>query len=241
MQLAVDALHILAHRQGGHAVLVVRDTTQLGSLAREERLPPGGATALSMSRGPVNQLGRVLIRAHEQDLVLAVQVDDGILDTRAGGRQEQIQDTVDVLFEGHAGLVLVVDVQQDNTLGTAFGDILVLALLRVGQVVVLIEQRTGIDAIGFLVATLDDPNTASRDVPEAQMETAELGADDEEHTIERLGVLVLGQKVRVESEAQRDLGGGEEVGLEDGGVEDAESRHDHLVVLVGGGGGNQLL
>ena len=217
------------------------NTTQLGGLAREERLPPGCATVLSVSRSPVNQLGRVLVRTHEQDFVLAVQVYDGILDTRAGGRQEQIQDTVDVLFEGHAGLVLVVDVQQDNTLGTAFGDILVLALLRVGQVVVLIEQRTGIDAVGFLVATLDDTNTASRDVAEAQVETAELGADDEEHAIERLGVLVLGQKVRVESEAQRDLGGSEEVGLEDGGVKDAEGRHDHLVVLVGSGGGNQLL
>lgn len=73
------------------------------------------------------------------------------------------------------------------------------------------------------------------------METTELGANDEEHAIERLGVFVLRQEVRVETEAQRNFSGSEEVGLENGCIEDAEGSHDHLIVLVGGVGCDELL
>ena len=45
VQLAVDTEDILAHRERGHAVRVVRNTTQLGALASEEGLPPGSTTA----------------------------------------------------------------------------------------------------------------------------------------------------------------------------------------------------
>ena len=131
--------------------------------------------------------------------------------------------------------------KQNDTLGTAFGDILVLALLGVGQVVVLVKQRASVDAVCFAVPTLDDTNTTASNISEAQVETAELGADDQEHAVQGLGVLVLGQEVRLQAEAEGHLGGGEEVGLEDGGVEDAERVHDHLVVLVDGGVADQLL
>lgn len=39
----------------------------------------------------------------------------------------------------------MVGIEQDDPLGAAFGDVLVLALLRVCQIVVLVEERPGID------------------------------------------------------------------------------------------------
>ncbi len=94
----------------------------------------------SVLGGPVDELSSVLIRTHEENLVLAVQINDRVLDAGADRGQEQIEDTVDVLLEGDPRLVLVVSIQENDTLGTAFGDVLVLALLGVGQIVVLIEQ-----------------------------------------------------------------------------------------------------
>jgi len=105
-------------------------------------------------------------------------------------------------------------------------------VLGAGKTVVLVEEVASVDAVGLLAARLDDSDTTTRDVLESEVETARLRADDEEHAVEGLGVLNLGEEVGVETEAQGDLGGGEVVGLEDGVVEDTESSKNHLVVLV---------
>lgn len=241
IQLTVDTEDILANRQSGHAVGIVRDASQLGALAGEEGLPPWGATLPCVFRGPVDQVGSVLVRAHEENLILSVEIHNWILDTRADGGQEKIEDTVDVLLKGNTSLVLVVYIQENDTLGSTLRNVLVLALLGVGKVVVLIEHGASVDAVGLLVTALHDTDTSAGDVSEAEMESAELGADHKEHAIETLGVLMLRQEVGVESEAQGHLGRGEEVGLEDGGVENTEGGHDHFIVLVDCGARDELL
>lgn len=241
LELTVDSLDVLTHGQGSHTVFVVRDTTKLGGLSSEERLPPGSATDARVLGSPVDEVGSVLVRAHEQDLLLAVEVHDRILDPGSLGRQEEIQNGVDVLLKGLSGLVLLRRVEENDTLGTALRNILVLALLGAGKTVVLIEQVACVDAVGLLAARLDDTDTATGDVLEAEVETARLGADNEEHAVQRALVFSLREERGVETEAQGDLGGGEVVGLEDGVVEDAESSHDHLLVLVGDSLGDSVL
>ncbi len=73
------------------------------------------------------------------------------------------------------------------------------------------------------------------------METTELGTDNQEHTVQGLGVFVLWQEVRLQAEAESHLGRGEEVGLEDGGVEHTEGGHNHLIMLIDSGATDQLL
>ena len=127
---------------------------------------------------------------------------------------------------------MLLRVQENDTLGSTFGDILVLTLLRVGKTVVLIEEVTGVDAVGFLASGLDDTDTTTGDITETQMETTRLGTDDQKHAIQGSRVLSLGEEGGVETETQSNLGGGEVVGLEDGIVENAESSEDHFLVLV---------
>jgi hypothetical protein len=57
----------------------------------------------------------------------------------------------------------------------------------------------------LLSARADDTDTASGDIPEADVEAAEVGTDNEEHAERLLRVLDLGQEARVEAERQRDL------------------------------------
>lgn len=217
------------------------NSTKLGALAGEERLPPWRTTLASMLRGPIDQLGSVLIRAHEQDLLLAVEVNNGVLDTWADRWQEKIHDRVNVLLESHASLVLLLGVEEDDTLGSALGDILVLPLLCVGQTVVLVEHSPRVDRERLAIPRLDDTDTATRDIAEAEMEATGLRADDEEHAEQWLRVLDRWQERWVQAEAQGDLGGGEEVSLQDRVVEGAESIHDKLLVLVVDSPGNEVL
>ena len=65
------------------------------------------------------------------------------------------------------------------------------------------------------VARLDDTDTATRDVPETDVEPAELIADDEEDAERLLRVLDLGQEVGCEPERERNLRRLVEVGLQD--------------------------
>ncbi|KAI6776719.1 hypothetical protein HG530_000664 [Fusarium avenaceum] len=227
-----NALDILTDGQSGHAIGVVRNTTKLGRLASEERLPPRGATGASVLSSPVDQLSSVLIRTHEDDLFLAVKVDNGVLDARGLGRQEKIKDTIDVLLESLTGTVLLLRVQQNDTLGATLRDVLVLALLCASKTIVLVEETTGIDTVSLLVTRLDNSDTATGNILESEVEAAGLGADDEEHSVEGLGVLDVGEERGVKTEAQGNLGGGEVVGLEDGIVEHAEGSENHLIVLV---------
>ena len=132
---------------------------------------------------PIYQVGRVLIGTHEEDLFLAVQVDNWILDAWTGWRQEKINDAVNVLFEGHINLVLVLLVEEDDTLRAAFRNVFVLSLLRASQVVVFVKERPRVDGVRLATPRLDDANTTTRDIPEAEMESAELRGDDEEHAV----------------------------------------------------------
>lgn len=240
-ELAVDTRDVLADTESGHPVLVVRDATKLRVLTREEGLPPRRATGTGMSGSPVDKLSSVLVRSHEEDLLLAVEIDNGVLDTRAGRREEQVHDRVDVLLERNGHLVLVLVVEEDDTLAATFGDVLVLLLLGVGQVVVLVEERTGVDGVGLATPRLHDTDATTGNVSEAQVEASELGADDQEHAVQGLSVLGFREEAGVETEGKGDLGRGVEVGLQDGLVEDAESGHDHGVVLVDGVLCDQLL
>ena len=56
--------------------------------------------------------------------------------------QQKIHERVDKLLKGHAGLVLVRAVEQNYALGPALRDVLVLALLRAGQVVRLLTPQS---------------------------------------------------------------------------------------------------
>jgi hypothetical protein len=54
-------------------------------------------------------------------------------------REKKIKDGVDILLEGNGGLILLIEIKENDTLCTAFRDIFVLALLGVGEIVVLIK------------------------------------------------------------------------------------------------------
>src|SRR5699024_4507604 len=83
VQLAVDTENILANGLRSHAVSVMRDTTELGALPGEERLPPRCASSLRMLSSPIHQVGSVLIGTHEEDLILSMKIYNRILDAGA--------------------------------------------------------------------------------------------------------------------------------------------------------------
>lgn len=170
----------------------MRDTAKLRGLASEERLPPGSTTDSGVLSSPINKVGSVLVRTHEKNLLLAVKINDGVLDPGGFSRQQKIQDTVDVLLKGLSSSVLLLRVQENDTLGTTFRDVLVLTLLRVGQTVVLIEEVTGVDAVSFFASGLYDTDTTTGDITETQVETTRLGTDDQKHAIQGSRVLSLG-------------------------------------------------
>ena len=51
-------------------------------------------------------------------------------------------------------------IEQDNALGSALWDVLVLTLLRVGEVIVLVEYRPSVDRVCFFITGLNDPNAS---------------------------------------------------------------------------------
>ncbi len=80
---------------------------------------------------------------------------------------------VDVLVEQE---IRVADVaaRQDGALAAALGDVLVLLLLRVGEVVVLGEQRLQVARVGLAVVGLDQADAAAGNVAETDVEAAEV-------------------------------------------------------------------
>ena len=117
-ELAVDAEDVLPDRQTGHAERIVRHAAELlSALAGREaarsawahkvgdaRLPEDGAALASVHGGPVHHVGRALVRAEEEDLLVLVQVDDRLLDAGRGALEEQVEDGVDVLAKDDDGL-----------------------------------------------------------------------------------------------------------------------------------------
>lgn len=167
VELAVNALNILSHTERGHTIGIVRNATEARALSSEEGLPPRCATNTSVLGGPVDKAGGVLVRTHEENLGLLVEIHNRVLDTRAGRREEKIKDGVNVLLEGNGGFVLMFGIEQNDTLAAALGNILILALLSVGEVVVLVKHGTSIDGVSLPVPALDDTDTTTCNVAEA--------------------------------------------------------------------------
>ena len=89
-------------------------------------------------------------REGTHDLLLAVQVDDLVLDAGRLAGQEQIEDGVDELAEND--LRVGAEVGQDGALGAALGDVLVLERLRRREAVHLVEQVALVDRVVLAVA-----------------------------------------------------------------------------------------
>jgi hypothetical protein len=73
------------------------------------------------------------------------------------------------------------------------------------------------------------------------VESTELGADDQEHSIQWLRILGLWQEAGIKPEAECHLCGCIEVGLEHAGIEYSESGHDHFMMLIDNRLGNHIL
>lgn len=80
-------------------------------------------------------------RAH--NLLLAVEIDDLVLDSGGLSGEQEIEDTIDKLLKDDDGRSA--NVGQDGALRTSFGNVLVLERLRRGESVNLIEQVALID------------------------------------------------------------------------------------------------
>mmetsp|Transcript_20496 Transcript_20496/g.65650 ORF Transcript_20496/g.65650 Transcript_20496/m.65650 type:complete len:334 (-) Transcript_20496:986-1987(-) len=125
-------------------------------------------------------------------------------------------------------------VEQHHSLGAALGNVLVLALLRAGQSVALVEELLHIVRVRLRVRRPHDADAAARNVPEPDVEAAELGAHRVDDGERALGVLRRVHEGRVQAEGERDLGRLEEVGLEHAAVE-AEEGEEHLGRMLRGG------
>ncbi|KAH3669416.1 hypothetical protein OGAPHI_001537 [Ogataea philodendri] len=140
-QLLVDLLRVRTHTQSGHTVLVVRNTAQSWRLSGEKGLPrePKHSSSFSsVQGGPVNVTGGVLVRTHVQHLWLVVQINNRLL-TRV--LDQQVQQRVDVLGETLFWSILSSSqIEQDDSFGPSFGNILVFALLGACEIVVLVKQ-----------------------------------------------------------------------------------------------------
>ncbi len=208
-----------------HAVKVVGDAAHRHGLAGGEGLPELVAPGLGPERGPFHELGRALVRAEEEDDLLAVIVHD------AGIGEHEVEEAVDVLLEGLLGPVLEAPAQEDRALGAAVGQVLVLPLLGRGQVVVLVEDEVGIRQVALEVGRPDDADAAPGDVPEPDVEASELAADDMEHP-ERLDRVVdRVEEVRPVHERDGDLLPDVEVRLEDDVHEEGGGQEDVPVGL----------
>ena len=76
-------------------------------------------------------------------------------------------------------------------------------------------RKAGIVQHLLLVSRAHNADTATCDIAETEVETAELVADDEEHAKRLFGVLHLGKEVRCETEREGDLRRLVEVCLQD--------------------------
>jgi hypothetical protein len=153
-----------------------------------------------------------------------------LLDSRGLSCDQQIEHRIDILVKSNLGLVESIEVQQNGALGTALGNVLVLALLSQREVVVLVKEAAEVDRIGFAIPRSDDADTATGNVAETEMEAPEFRSDNEEHAEKRGRVLCLGQERRVKPERNGYFGGLIEVGLEDVLVEGEEGFEDDLFV-----------
>lgn len=86
-------------------------------------------------RSPVHDVGCVLIRTKEKDLLLGVVINDAHVRLN----DQQIEQTRRIFLETGAGSALRLSVQKYGTLGTELRDILVLQVLSPSKIVVFGE------------------------------------------------------------------------------------------------------
>ena len=129
-------------------------------------------------------------------------------------------------------LILARNIKQDGSLTAAFRNVLVFALLGGSQGVILIKQTAQVDAVGFSVTGANDSNPSTSDIPEAHMESTELGANHQEHSKGPLRVFGGGEEGGVEAEAEGYLVGLVKVGFEYVAIECEHTLKDHQFVLV---------
>lgn len=79
-----------------HQVSAPRARACTGHIVRQD---PSQKIKPALTSSPVHHVGGTLIRAKEQELWLAVQVNDGLLDSGGLTRNEQVDDGIDVFFE----------------------------------------------------------------------------------------------------------------------------------------------
>lgn len=130
---------------------------------------------------PVHAIRGTLIRAQEQNLFFAKQVDHILLDTRRLALNQQINDRIHILLKRQTRVGIKRG--QDRALCSALRNLLILQMLRTGQRVVLVEQRTLVDTVRFAVPAPHDTDTATCDVAETHVKTAEFGTDDENDAV----------------------------------------------------------
>jgi hypothetical protein len=87
------------------------------------------------------------------------------------------------------------------------------------------------DLNSLLVAGHNNANTTTRNIPESNVESTEIIANNEEHPEWRHRVLDFRQEIGCEAERQRNLCGLVEVGLQDVLVEDQEA-FQHLELML---------
>lgn len=119
-----------------------------------------------MLRRPIDQVRRILIRTHKQNLLLTVQIDNLVLDPRRVPGEKEIEDRINVFFKRDRGLILLIIVEEDDALGAALGDVFVFALLGTCEIVIFVKEGPGVECVGFLGAGFDDSDSAAGDFPE---------------------------------------------------------------------------
>lgn len=96
-----------------------------------------------------------------------MEINNRFLYTGAIGREEQVEDRINIFLECLGSLVLVIGIEKYYTLTTTLWNILVLPLLSICKVVVLIKNIPDIYGIKFPVSTLDNTNASSSNVSKA--------------------------------------------------------------------------
>mmetsp|Transcript_104046 Transcript_104046/g.333529 ORF Transcript_104046/g.333529 Transcript_104046/m.333529 type:complete len:672 (+) Transcript_104046:644-2659(+) len=228
----------------GHAVDVVGHTTELHALSGGQCLPIRVAPDLADLGTQVHEIGRVLVRAEEEDLLATGHV--AAEDSWLLLRQHAVEQRVQVLREArflHGGALLgvlraIAWVGEDDALRPTLRDVLVLHLLGEGQVVALVEQSRDVVLVRGIIAREHKAHAATRDVAKADVEAQEIPA---RHQVDAVGLVriqrrrpALEHDGRVEAKGEGT--GGlrlEKVRQQDALVESQEHFPDLAVLRIG--------
>ena len=227
-KLLVDALDAGADAAAGHAVSVVGDTAEGGALTGGEGLPLLVAAGLGVHGGNGGEgAGGVLIRAEEEDLGGLHGAGDAL-----GVGYDEVAEGVNVLQEGALLVIGGGGLDEDGALAAALGDVLVLHVLGIREVIVLGEEVDAVAVVGILAGGDDHADAAAGNVGEADVEANELRANNKVDAIGEAGVVHLADEGGVEAVGDGSLVGLEKVGAEDGKVE-GDERPEDLAFLLG--------